>query len=86
MSGYTGPKIITPGEGARTNVEDERASLRRARDHAQEQASHFHREGQQWAQDLAEACRLLREYGMCDPYSGQPYDEVVRFLERKGIR
>lgn len=34
------------------------------------------------ATQLTEACRLLREYGQCDPYSGQPYDEVVEFLRR----
>ena len=31
---------------------------------------------------LGEATRLLREFGSCDPYSGQPYDEVVEFLAR----
>lgn len=30
--------------------------------------------------ELAEARRLLREYGSCDPYTGEPYDEVLRFL------
>jgi hypothetical protein len=29
---------------------------------------------------LARAVELLREFGQCDPYTGQPYDEVVEFL------
>lgn len=33
-----------------------------------------------------EAVRLLREFGACEPYTGQPYDEVVAFLDRLGGR
>lgn len=35
--------------------------------------------------NLAKAAELLREFGACDPYSGQPYDGVHEFLRLIGV-
>jgi hypothetical protein len=34
---------------------------------------------------LATAVKLLREFGACDQYTGQPYDEVHEFLRSLGV-
>jgi hypothetical protein len=35
---------------------------------------------------LDRALELLREFGSCDPYTGQPYDEVEEFLKSARVR
>lgn len=47
-----------------------------------EKAALWFKRAYEIAQERDEAVRLLREFGSCDPYTGQPYDEVVAFLAR----
>jgi hypothetical protein len=68
-----GVECGTPEEGAR--------ETREKLDHTLRAYGRLERNNGELRRHLAEARRLLQEYGACDPYTGQPYEEVVEFLD-----